>query len=161
MKKNKISIICALAENGAIGKNNKLLWHIPEDLKRFKTITMEHPVIMGRKTREAIGKPLPNRTNIVVSQSLKAIKGGYISSSLENAIKFAQKQEGGEEVFIIGGGEIYQQALPLADKLYLTLIKGSFDADTFFPDYSGFQKVTVKGNGQCHNLQYTFLELER
>ena len=151
----------AFNKNNAIGKDNKLLWHIPEDLKRFKAITSGHPVIMGRKTREAIGRPLPNRTNIVVSRSLKAAEGGYVSSSLENAIKFAQKQAGGEEVFIIGGGEIYRQALPLADKLYLTIIKGSFEADTFFPDYSAFPNVTVKGNGKDNNIQYTFLELER
>lgn len=161
MIKHSINIICALAENNAIGKDNQLLWHIPEDLKRFKGITTGHPVIMGRKTRESIGRPLPNRTNIVVSQSLKATKGGYISSSLENAIKFAKQQEGGDQVFIIGGGEIYQQSLPLADKLYLTVVKGSFNADTFFPDYSDFQNVTVKGNGQYKNIQYTFLELER
>ena len=163
MKIQTINIICALSENYAIGKNGNLLWHIPEDLKRFKKITTGHPVIMGRKTHESIGKALPNRTNIIVSRSLKTTKGGYISSSLQTAIEFANKQEGGDEVFIIGGGEIYKQALPLADKLYLTIVKGDFDGDTFFPNYSDsdFEKVTVKGNGRYKNFQYTFLELER
>lgn len=161
MKKPTINIICALSENHAIGMNGRLLWNIPEDLKRFKKITTGHPVIMGRKTHESIGKPLPNRTNIIVSRNLKATKGGYVSSSLENAIEFAAKQEGGDEIFIIGGGEIYKQALPLADKLHLTVVKGDFNGDTFFPDYSEFEKVTVKGNGRYENYQFTFLELEK
>ena len=104
MNKPKINIICALSENRAIGRNGNLLWHIPEDLKRFKEVTTGHPVIMGRKTHESIGKALPNRTNIIVSRNLKDTKGGYVSSSLENAIEFGAKQEGGYEVFIIGGG---------------------------------------------------------
>ncbi|MFA6391161.1 MAG: dihydrofolate reductase [Patescibacteria group bacterium] len=161
MSKSHINIICALSENHAIGRNGKLLWSIPEDLARFKEITTGHPIIMGRKTHESIGRPLPNRTNIIISRNLKATKGGFVSSSLENAIEFASKQEGGDEIFIIGGGEIYKQALPLADKLYLTVVKGDYDGDTFFPDYSAFEKVTVKGNGRHENFQFTFLELEK
>lgn len=161
MKKSHINIICALSENRAIGKDNKLLWHVPEDLKRFKKITSGHPVIMGRRTYQSIGKPLSGRTNIVISRNLKEAAGCYILPSLEKAIDFAKEQEGGNEIFIIGGGEIYKQALPQVSKLYLTLIKGDFKADTFFPDYSDFQNVKVKGGGQYHNLKYTFLELER
>jgi len=161
MKKPIISIICALSENRAIGKDNKLLWHIPEDLKRFQKITSGHPIIMGRKTFESIGNPLPNRTNIIVTRdSLYHAPDCIICPSLEEALQYARAHEQ-NEIFIIGGGEIYQQALPSVDKLYLTVIKGNSEVDTFFPDYSEFKKVVKKGAGRYKNHEYTFLELER
>lgn len=161
MSKPLISIIAALAENRAIGKDNKLLFHIPEDLKHFKKITLGHPIIMGRKTYESIGRLLPERTNIIVTRNPSyKVPGGFVFDSLKKALNYAQKQEK-EEVFIIGGGEIYRQTLPLTDKLYLTVVRGKYEADTFFPDYSEFKKVIKSKERQDENYQYTFLELER
>ncbi|EKE13847.1 MAG: dihydrofolate reductase [uncultured bacterium] len=161
MNKPLISIICALSENRAIGKDNKLLFHIAEDLKHFKEITLGHPVIMGRKTFESIGKLLPGRINVIVSRNpdLK-VEGGYVFASLDKAIDFA-KEKDKEEIFLIGGGEIYKQGLPLADKLYLTLIKGNYEADTFFPDYSEFRRTVNSESRESEGYQYKFLELER
>lgn len=137
-----ISIIVATSLNNAIGRNNQLLWHISEDLKYFKKVTSGHTIIMGRKTWESIGRPLPNRRNIVISRSQKAIEGAEVYSSLEEALKAARSKEvanknklSNEEIFIIGGGQIYKQALPIADKLYLTIVNKTIeDADTYFPD---------------------------
>jgi len=132
MNKPKVSIIAAIAENRAIGKNNKLLWRIPEDLKRFKKVTEGHAVIMGRKTYESIGKPLPNRLNIIITRNTSYKPPAcFVFPSLGEALVYAKKYEK-EEIFVIGGGEIYRQALPLTDKLYLTVVKGEYEADTFF-----------------------------
>ncbi|MCC8088401.1 MAG: dihydrofolate reductase [Rikenellaceae bacterium] len=127
-----VSIIVAIARNGVIGSGNKLIWHIPEDLKRFKTITYGHPVIMGRKTFESIGRPLPGRTNVVVSRNPDFNPEGCVTvDSLDKAIaRFTPE----EEIFIIGGGEIYRQAMPIADKLYITEVLHDFEGDTYFPD---------------------------
>ncbi|MFA6769794.1 MAG: dihydrofolate reductase [Bacteroidales bacterium] len=139
-----ISIIVAISLNNAIGRNNQLLWHISEDLKYFKKVTTGHTVIMGRKTWESIGRPLPNRRNIVVSRSQSTsldsfsnsinnslFIGAEVYSSLEKALEAASKNG---EVFIIGGGELYKQTLPMANKLYLTIMNQTIeDADTFFP----------------------------
>jgi len=161
MPKPKISIICALSENRAIGKNGRLLWHIPEDLERFRKLTLGHPVIMGRKTFESIGKPLPDRLNIIITQKSDFTHPGcVICHSLTEAIEAAAKKEK-EEIFIIGGGQIYTQAIGLADKLYLTLVEGNFEADTFFPDYSAFKKVVFEKKGEAQGLKYQFIELER
>ena len=134
-----ISIIVAVADNLAIGKDNNLLWHISEDLKYFKRVTAGHTVIMGRKTWESIGRPLPNRRNIVISRSLNAhsILGAEVFPSLVEAISASGGAgNSSEEVFIIGGGEIYRQALPLADKIYFTRVHINVsDADTFFPAF--------------------------
>lgn len=155
-----ISIIAAISENRAIGKDNKLLWHIPEDMKRFRTLTRGHPIIMGRKTFESIGKPLPGRANIIVTRdSVYERQGCLVVHSLADAIKLAQKQEGNSEIFVIGGGEIYRQAMPMADKLYLTIVKGNFDADTYFPDYSRFSQEIARTEKQDENYRYSFLEL--
>ena len=129
-----ISIIVAVADNLAIGKDNNLLWHISEDLKYFKRITGGHTVIMGRKTWESIGRPLPKRRNIVISRSLKvdSLAGAEVFGSLESALATLPANE---EHFIIGGGEIYREALPLAEKLYITFVHITVnDADTFFPE---------------------------
>jgi len=168
----KVSIIAAIGKNRELGKDNKLIWHIKEDLQRFKTLTSGHPIIMGRKTWESLPfKPLPNRTNIVVTQNAKLKSQNYnskfktskvfVANSVEQAIEYAKKEEGNEEIFVIGGGQIYQQALASADKLYLTLVDSNFDADTFFPDYSQFKKVVFEKEFQSEKYKYRFLELER
>ncbi|MEX8546159.1 MAG: dihydrofolate reductase [Mucilaginibacter sp.] len=126
-----ISLVVAVAANNAIGKNNQLLWHLPADLKHFKQITTGHTVFMGRKTYESIGKPLPNRRNIVISRNIKEIKGCEVAPSLEEALLLAGKNE---EVMVIGGATIYNLALPLANCIYLTKIHHEFEADTFFPE---------------------------
>lgn len=157
----KISLIAALAlGNRAIGKANRLIFHIPEDLKRFKKITSGHVVIMGRKTFESIGRPLPNRTNIVITRDEDYFAEGVtLVHSLEEAVRLAQ---GDDEVFIIGGGQIYQEAIGMADKLYLTIVEGNPNADTFFPDYSEFKKVVSESDWQEHEgLKYKFLVLEK
>ncbi|MEG1670387.1 MAG: dihydrofolate reductase [Mucinivorans sp.] len=127
-----ISIIVAIATNGVIGCHNRLIWHISEDLKRFKSLTMGHPIVMGRKTFASIGRALPGRQNIVISRD-KALKidGVDVVASMEEAIKIASTDG---EIFIIGGGEIYHLALPLASKLYVTQVKQSPQGDTFFPE---------------------------
>ena len=154
-----INIIAAITHPaGVLGKDNKLLWHIPEDLKRFKALTTGHPIIMGRKTFESIGRPLPNRTNMVISRSKNiAIPEIITCASLEEAIVEAKKID--DEIFIIGGGQIYEQALPLADKLYLTLVHAEFEGDTFFPDYSMFSKKISEQKKEAQPYSYTFLEL--
>lgn len=164
--KIKISIIVAIGENRELGKDNKLLWHIPGELPRFKKITLGHPVIMGRKTFEAIlerrgGTLLPERTNIVVTRNKKyKAKGCFVFHSLEEAIDFAKTKDN-KEIFIIGGGQIYHQAINLADKLYLTIVEGSYEADTFFPVYSQFKKVVKEEKKQSEGYKYRFLELDR
>lgn len=129
----KVSIIVAAACNYVIGKDNKMLWHLPEDLQRFKKITTGHHIIMGRKTFESIGKPLPNRTSIIVTrqEDYKA-EGCIVVHSLKDAIKAVKNDD---ECFIIGGGEIFEQAIPLANKLYYSQINKFFDGDAFFPDH--------------------------
>lgn len=157
----KINIIVAIAKNRAIGKDNKLLWHIPNDLRRFKEITTGHTVIMGRKTYESIGRPLPDRINIIITRNNDYKADGCVTcKSLEEAIEFAKENQE-NEVFIIGGGEIYSQAINLADKLYLTLVEGNFEADTYFPDYSDFKKIIFEKEQKSEGYKYRFLELGR
>ena len=164
MDKPIISIIAAIAENRAIGKSNKLLWHIPKDLQRFKQLTFGHPVIMGRTTFASLGKSLSGRINIIVTRDKNyQADGCIIAHSLEEAIDIAKssfaKTTKDKEIFIIGGGQIYEQGIKFADKLYLTIVKGNFEADTFFPDYSRFKKVIFRQERQNSQYQYTFLEL--
>jgi dihydrofolate reductase len=128
----QISIIVAVSENGVIGKDNQLLWRLPDDLKRFKQLTLGHPMIMGRKTFESIGKPLPGRTSIVItSQKDFNAEGILVAHSLDEALDVARSLEE-SEAFVIGGGEIYKQSLPLADRLYVTEVKTIIDGDTYF-----------------------------
>ncbi|MDO7742485.1 MAG: dihydrofolate reductase [Pedobacter sp.] len=127
-----ISIVVAIAENNAIGKENKLLWHLPADLRHFKEVTTGHTIIMGRKTYDSVGKPLPNRRNIVITRkSGLEIPGVEVVHTLEEALVLCDEDK---EVFIGGGAEIYKMAMSLTDKIYLTVVKGIFDADTFFPE---------------------------
>ncbi len=131
----KISIIVAIAENYAIGKNNDLLWHISKDLKRFKELTKGHFVIMGKRTYYSLPtRPLPNRTNMVITDVPgEEIDNCLMAYSIEDAV---EKMDNEKENFIIGGGSIYRQFMPLADKLYITRVHKPFEADTFFPEIS-------------------------
>ena len=153
----KISLIAAIDSKNGLGKSGVMPWHIPEDLKRFKQITSGHTIIMGRKTFESIGKALPDRTNIVITQKLELqVQDALVVHSLSEAI---EKAKG--DIFVIGGGEIFKQAISIADKLYLTQIEGDFNCDTFFPDYSAFAKETFIGAGETNGIRYKFLELEK
>ncbi|WP_320150609.1 type 3 dihydrofolate reductase [uncultured Tolumonas sp.] len=133
-----ISLIVAMAENRVIGRGNQMPWHLPADLRHFKSVTLGKPVIMGRKTFESIGRPLPGRRNVVISRSADWQAEGVESvNSLHAALALVQ---GATEVMIIGGGQLYSEALPLAQRLYLTHIELPVaDADTWFPDYSQYQ----------------------
>jgi len=128
-----ISIIVAIAENYAIGRNNNLLWHIPEDLKRFKRITTGHKIIMGKRTFESLPyRPLKNRTNIVISDIPgDSYDGCTMAYSIDEALQHCGPEE---ECFVIGGGMVYRQFMPLADKLYITWVHREFEADTFYPE---------------------------
>ncbi|MBC7912851.1 MAG: dihydrofolate reductase [Pyrinomonadaceae bacterium] len=127
-----ISAVVVVDQNWGIGKSNQLLVHFPADLKRFKAITTGHSIIMGRKTFDSMGKALPNRRNIVVTRQADLnIPGTEITNSLSNALELCKHEQ---DVFIIGGAEIFKQALPILDKIYLTKIEKSFEADTFFPE---------------------------
>lgn len=161
----KISIIAAIAEMNAIGQNNDLLAYISNDLKRFKALTSHHAIIMGRKTFDTLPKgPLPNRRNIVITRdSDLKLEGAEVVNSPEEALELCKDQD---EVFIIGGGTIYESFLPKADKMYLTLIAKFFNnADTFFPDYDlqDWREVYKEEIANDHKagFNYTYLDLER
>lgn len=159
--KPTISIIAAVAENRAIGKDNRLLWDIPEDMKHFKIITTNHPVIMGQKTYKSIGKSLPARTNIVLSRDKNFHpEGCIITDSIDDAVKIAKKHDN-DEIFFIGGGMVYDEAVKIADKLYLTIVEGIYDADTFFPPYDDFVKTKETGSGQSGIYKYHICEYKR
>lgn len=136
----KLSLIVAAAKNNVIGRNNELPWYLPQDLKYFKSVTLGKPVIMGRKTFESIGKPLPGRTNIVVTRQPDwKFAGVLVAQGLAEALNVAQQFRGelhqlSEEVMVIGGAEIYRHALPLADRIYLTRVEAEINGDAFFPE---------------------------
>ena len=158
-----ISIVAAIGRNRELGNGNELLWHIPEDLKRFKALTSGHPVIMGRKTFESIGRPLPNRTNIIITRDTKwKADGVHTAHSLEDAIGLAALMPGAEETFVIGGAQIYEAALPRVDRVYLTLIDDSKPADAFFPEYEKeFTKKITEESHEWNGLTYSWVDLER
>ena len=189
-----ISIVVATDSKRGIGKNGKLPWYIPEELKYFHKVTNSHPIIMGRKTFESIGRVLPGRTNIIITRSLvipqsisvilndsegslanassnklrdsspaKRVQNDkiIITNSLEEAISEAKKAPGSEEICIIGGGQIFEQALPMVDRLYITVVEGDFGADTFFPDYSEFKKVVSEIPQESSGHKYKLMVLER
>jgi dihydrofolate reductase len=158
-----ISIIVAIAENNVIGHNNQLIWHIPGDLKRFKALTMGHHMIMGRKTWDSIGRPLPGRQSIIVTRNKNfSVDGADVVHSLSEAIELAKSDS---EIFIVGGGELYRQALPLANRLYLTKVHKIFEGDIEFPeiDYSQWREVSSeKGKPtEKDGLEYTYIDLVR
>ncbi|MEG1622866.1 MAG: dihydrofolate reductase [Alistipes sp.] len=157
-----ISVIVAVAENGVIGDKNQLLWHISEDLKHFKALTTGHPVVMGRKTFESLGRPLPNRTNVILSHQGQTIAGCTVVSAVEQAVAlFAAK----EEIFIIGGAQIYAQTMPLADRFYLTRVHQAYQGDTYFPDWDPTEWNLVACDTYPSGAQYphpfTFETYER
>ena len=157
-----VSIIVAIAENGVIGDKNALLWNIKEDMRRFRTTTTGHPVVMGRKTFESIGRPLPKRTIVVITRGDNEFEGCLVAHSLEEAVAMFPVEE---EVFIIGGAQIYAQALPLADRLYLTVVHRDYEGDTSFPeiDYSAWREVSREEfvRGEEYEGAFTFIDLER
>nr|AIA15709.1 Dihydrofolate reductase [uncultured bacterium] len=157
----RISAIAAIVNNRGLGKDNELLVRIPEDLARFKKLTSGHAVIMGRKTYESIGKPLPNRTNIVVTRDAKyEAEGCQIVFSVEEALDLARQLEP-EEIFILGGGKIYTEMLPYTERLYLTVVEKDAEADTFFPDYQEFTKELEREGKEHEGMKYSWVILER
>lgn len=183
MRTSRVSIVVAIGNgrlhNRVLGKNNELIWHIPDDLKRFRELTRGHPVVMGRKTFEsivaAIGKPLPDRPNIVITRD-PSYKGPssvqktgdkgnaedfIVVNSIEEAMAKAKALDS-EEIFVVGGGEIYRQALPFVDKLYLTLIDDDQEGDSYFPEYENeFTKKTFEEEREWNGLKYRWVDLER
>ena len=138
-----VSIIVAIAQNGTIGDKNSLLWHIKEDMRFFRTTTSGHPVIMGRKTFESLGsKPLPKRTNIVITRDDREFEGALTAHSLEEAIRMAGEDE---EIFVMGGAQIYREALSVVDRMYITVVERDYEGDTSFPeiDFSQWELVNV------------------
>ncbi len=129
---NMLSVIVAIAQNGVIGHNNALLWHITEDMRYFRSVTQGHPIIMGRKTYDSIGRPLPKRHNIVITRQDIDIEGCSVVHSLDEALALLDEEQ---EAFVIGGAEIYAQAMPKAEKLYITNIYASYQGDTHFPQW--------------------------
>ncbi len=157
-----VSIIAAVAENGVIGRDNDLIWHLPADLKRFRELTMGHHMVMGRKTYESIGRALPGRTTVVVSRNPQLKVDGLLALSLQDAIA---KCADDNEIFITGGAEIYRQALPLSDRIYLTRVHHTFEGDTFFPEPDWTQWIS--GSPDAHKADeknpydYTFITYNR
>lgn len=158
-----INLIVAVDENNGIGKNNKLPWHLPADLKHFKTLTSGHPIIMGRKTLDSIGKALPNRQNIVISRKPGLmIPGADVVDSIGKAVELCKTEE---NIFIIGGAQIFEQSIPLAHFLYLTVIHFNFDADTFFPELEKDKWISVDSISfeadDKNRYPYTFIKYRR
>lgn len=158
-----ISMIAAIGANNELGYGNDLIWKIPNDMKRFREKTRGHPVIMGRKTYESIGRLLPDRANIIITRDKNfSVEGALVSDSIEEAIEKAKNEAGSDEIFIIGGSQIYSLAIPHADKLYITKINSSSPvADTFFPDYSEFKKIEFSEKHNDDGLEYEFIDLTR
>lgn len=154
-----INIIAAVAENRAIGFENKLLYWLPNDLKRFKALTTGHTIIMGRKTFDSLPKgALPNRRNVVISRSVKELPGCDVYGSLEEAMQHCTPDE---DIFIIGGASVYEQAMPMADRLCLTEIAATpAEADVFFPDYSNWKESWREDHDmdEKHNQRYSFVD---
>ena len=168
----KISLIAAVAENGVIGRNNpngepELPWHLPDDFAFFKRKTSHHPIIMGRKSLDSLGKPLPNRTNIVITRNTNFKADGVtVVHTLDDAIIEAQQAERAtDEIFIIGGAEIYKMALPMATTLHLTEIHRAYEGDAYFPtfDKREWQEVSRRPHpaDERHATSFDFVEYER
>ena len=158
-----VSIIVAIAQNGTIGDKNSLLWHIKEDMRFFRTTTSGHAVVMGRKTFESLGsKPLPKRKNIVITRADRSFEGAFTAHSLEEAIAMA---EGDEEIFIIGGAQIYAEALSVADRMYITRVGRDYEGDTSFPkiDFSQWRLVSEERyeRGEEFDAPFAFLCYDR
>ena len=159
----KLSLIVAMSNNGVIGIDNTLPWHLPEDLKYFKQVTMGKPIIMGRKTYDSIGRPLPGRLNIVITRDDRwTAEGVSVVHSLEQALALAAQQPG-DEAMVIGGEQIYRLALPMAQRLYLTRVDADIDGDAFFPSIDERQWVQVQEliAEPVGDLHYRFVTLQR
>lgn len=168
MNNSRISIIAAIDEKRGLGKNNDLLFRIPADHKRVREVTREHPLVMGRKTFESLGRLLPNRTHIVITRDPLSLdhlsyKPQVLVSSLEEGIEAAKEAPGSDEIFIFGGGQIFKEAIEkqIPDRLYLTIVKGDYGADTFFPDYSAYKTILKKENHESDGYTFMFLDLEK
>ncbi|MFL0810885.1 MAG: dihydrofolate reductase [Agarilytica sp.] len=167
MDQVKLAIIVAKSENSVIGKDNALPWHLPEDLKFFKRVTMGHPIIMGRLTYESIGRPLPGRANIVVTRHLDwQAEGVQIAHSLEEAVMLAENSERPDEwVMVIGGANLYAQALPKCQRLYLTQVHAKIDGDAYFPevdDHAWLESARESHEKDSKNpYDYSFLTWDR
>lgn len=158
-----LTLIAAAGENNELGKNNDLVWHLPDDFKRFKKITSGHHIIMGRKTFDSFPQPLPNRTHVVITRQENFKKPGIIVvHSLERAIELTKDDP---QPFVIGGGEIYKMAIDVADKIELTRVHGEFEADTFFPEIDESQWKLISEEyhekDEKHKYAFTYLTYER
>jgi dihydrofolate reductase len=152
-----LSIIVAVARNHVIGANNTLPWHLPEDLKRFRALTTGHHIIMGRKTYESLNRLLPDRTTVIVTRNPDyKVPGALIASSLQQAIQLCGDDE---EVFLIGGAELYRDGLKLADKLYITEIDAAFEGDAFFPelDKTKWQEISREQHNSAQGLNFSYV----
>lgn len=165
-----LSLIVAMADNRTIGRNNELPWHLPDDLKYFKSVTMGKPIVMGRKTFDSIGRPLPGRLNIVITRNAEWQHSGVkTAASLQQAVAIAaetnpQDQEALiQEIMVIGGEEIYRTAIELADRLYITRVQAEVEGDAFFPQYneSEWQEVSRQQPESQGDIPYFFQVLER
>ncbi len=159
-----LSLIAAIGINNELGKDNKLLWDLPADMRHFRETTSGHPVIMGRKTFESIGRPLPNRRNIVLSRSTENYQapGCENVSSVEEALNLFKDSD--EEIFVIGGAQIYKLFLPYANRLYITRVNSSFDADAFFPEIDQEWKEAFRDDyapDEAHAYPYSFVIYEK
>ena len=156
MVKPRISMIAVIGKNRELGNKNKLLWHLPEDLKYFHQVTTGHPVIMGLNTYHSIGdKPLKNRQNIILSRSRSEVNCCDVATSVEQAIETAKSYDQ-DEVFIVGGASVFAQGIEFADRLYLTQVDQTIEADTYFPEYSEFRLIEKRGSGETDNIKYEF-----
>ncbi|HEX8350839.1 MAG TPA: dihydrofolate reductase [Hymenobacter sp.] len=159
-----IAFVVAVAENGVIGRDNQLIWHLPTDLRHFKQLTLGHPIIMGRRTFESIGRPLPGRINIIITRDPDwQAEGCTIAYSVPTALELAQQSD--ELVFVIGGAEIYRQALAAADTIYLTEVHHSFEGDVIFPEinHSEWRETTRERHepDEKHTYAFSFVTLQR
>lgn len=157
----RISLIAAASENNVIGNHGTIPWNIPEDMKHFRTLTTGKPVIMGRKTYESIGHPLPKRPNIVITRQKRfTAEGCHVVASLDEALQIADCKNA-EEVFVIGGGEIYREALEKADRIYLTRVHATIEGDAFFPEFHPEHWNVVREERYEGDPAYTFLMYEK
>lgn len=155
-----IKLIVAISKNRIIGDSNKLIWHLPADLKRFKEVTTGHPIVMGRKTFQSIGRPLPNRRNIIITRdNTFEVEGCEVVNSIEEALLLTNN-----DCFIIGGGEIYKQTLPIAEQIYMTVIEEEFQGDTKFPELNRSWYISKKEDFSKEDknpYNYSFIFYER
>lgn len=159
----RISLVVAMSENRAIGKDNQLLWHLPADLQHFKHVTMGKPILMGRKTYQSIGRPLPGRVNVVITRDKNfSAEGCVVVNSIQSALEVVKDQH---EICVIGGAELYQQMLPTADRIYLTIVHHTFSADVFFPELNlaewNVLERTLRAADEKNKYSCEFLMLDR